>query len=107
MKEDDFIFSLFPNDLIRVSHKRGLTLTKVFTASTLPSTVEVKSEFLYYKGAGIAGAVISCINHNNTYEVKSLGIKTLEKLEKCTVDVLGEVHTVKEKKRQSFSGKGA
>ena len=107
MKEEDFVFSLYPNDLIRVTHKRGLKLTKVFKESTLPSTVEVKSEFLYYKGAGIAGAVISCINHDNTYEVKSLGIKTLEKLEKCTVDVLGEVHTVKEEKRQGFSGKGA
>ena len=107
MQEKDFIFSLYPNDLIRVTHKRGLKLTKVFKESTLPSTVEVKSEFLYYKGAGIAGAVISCINHDNTYEVKSLGIKTLEKLEKYTVDVLGEVHPVKKEKRQSFGGKGA
>lgn len=107
MKEEDFIFSLYPNDLIRVTHKRGLKLTKVFKESTLPSTVEVKCEFMYYKGAGIAGAVISCINHDNTYEVKSLGIKTLEKLEKCTVDILGEVHPVKKEKRQSFGGKGA
>lgn len=107
MKEEDFIFSLYPNDLIRVTHKRGLKLTKVFKESTLPSTVEVKCEFMYYKGAGIAGAVISCINHDNTYEVKSLGIKTLEKLEKYTVDVLGEVHPVKKEKRQSFGGKGA
>lgn len=107
MKEEDFIFSLYPNDLIRVTHKRGLKLTKVFKESTLPSTVEVKCEFMYYKGAGIAGAVISCINHDNTYEVKSLGIKTLEKLEKYTVDVLGEVHPVKKEKRQGFGGKGA
>lgn len=107
MKEEDFIFSLYPNDLIRVTHKRGLKLTKVFKESTLPSTVEVKCEFMYYKGAGIAGAVISCINHDNTYEVKSLGIKTLEKLEKYAVDVLGEVHPVKKEKRQGFGGKGA
>ena len=107
MKEEDFVFSLYPNDLIKVTHKQGLKLTKVFKESTLPPVREEKTVLMYYKSAGISVASLSCINHDNTYEIKSLGIKTLEKLEKCTVDVLGKVHTVKKEKRQSFSGKGA
>lgn len=107
MKDEDFVFSLYPNDLIKVTHKRGLKLAKVFKESTLPSAMEEKSVLMYYKGAGISVASISCINHDNTYEIKSLGIKTLEKLEKYTVDVLGDYYPVKKEERQGFGGKGA
>ncbi len=50
-------------------------------------------------------ATISCRNHDNTYEIKSLGVKTLAKLEKYTVDVLGEYHRVEKEPRLPFTGK--
>ena len=92
--------------MIKVTQKREFELTKVNEGSTLPPAIKVKSIMLYYKGADRDGARIKCITHDNTYNV-SLGIKTLEKIEKYTVDVLGEYHPVKKEKRQGFGGKGA
>lgn len=103
MRDEDFVFSLYPNDLIKVTHKRMLKLTKVFKESTLPDSYETSSELLYYKGADISVATISGINHDNTYQIRGLGIKTLESLEKYTVDVLGEYHPVRKEKRQTFN----
>lgn len=41
-------------------------------------------------------------NHDNSYEKEGLGIKTLLRLEKCEVDVLGNISFVKKEKRQGF-----
>ncbi|MBR2223374.1 MAG: type II CRISPR RNA-guided endonuclease Cas9, partial [Christensenellaceae bacterium] len=54
MKDDDFIFSLYPNDLICVTHKNEITLTKNNKDSSLPEKYSKKTEFLYYKKMGIA-----------------------------------------------------
>ena len=105
MDDRDFIFSLYPNDLIRVTHKSALKLSRVSKESTLPESIESKTALLYYVSAGISGAAVSCRNHDNSYEIKSMGIKTLEKLEKYTVDVLGEYHKVEKERRMPFTGK--
>ncbi len=102
MKPEDFLFSLYPNDLIKVTHKKGLTLSLVNKESRLSAVRETREELLYFIKAGIGNATISCRNHDNSYEIRSLGIKTLEKLEKYTVDVLGEVHRVEKEPRLSF-----
>ena len=99
------VFSLYPNDLLCVTHKSGLKLSRVNKDSTLPETCVVKSELLYYIGADIASASIACRTHDNTYEIRGLGIKTLAGLEKYTVDVLGEVHKVETETRVPFTGK--
>ena len=106
MSDDDFIFSLYPNDLIKVTHKSGVSLTVVNKDSTLPPAMEGKEFMLYYRGTGIATGAISAINHDNSYGIPSLGVKTLEKLEKYTVDVLGEYHAVGKEVRQQFNIKG-
>ena len=103
MKEEDFLFSLYPNDLFKATHRRAMKLTKLQKESSLPEAKETKSEYLYFKSAGISAASITCISHDNSYGISSLGIKTLEKLEKYTVDVLGDVHAVKKEKRQGFA----
>lgn len=102
MKDSNYLFSLYPNDLIKVTHKNVLKLSRVLKGGSLPASCEKKSELMYFKCANIASAVFSCINHDNTYEVKSLGIKTLECLEKYTVDVLGNFHKVEKEVRQAF-----
>ena len=104
MKDEDFLFSLYPNDLFRVTHRRGLKLTKAQKDSSLPDSYETTSEMLYFTGANIHVASISVRNHDNSY-LAGLGIKTLESLEKYTVDVLGRYNPVKKEKRQTFSGK--
>lgn len=80
-------------------------LTKTQKDSTLPDTYETKQEMLYYISAGISVASIACRTHDNSYEIRSMGIKTLEKLEKFTVDVLGEYHKVEKEPRMAFCRK--
>ncbi len=105
MSDENFIFSLYPNDLMRVTHKNKLKLTKAQKESTLPDTYETKQELLYYISANINTAAIACRTHDAAYEIKRMGIKTLEKLEKFTVDVLGEYHKVEREPRMAFNRK--
>ena len=105
MREDDFVFSLYPNDLIRVTHRSVLRLSNTSKDSTLSSYIEGNSFMLYYVKAGISVATIGCKNHDNTYEVNSLGIKTLESIEKYTVDVLGKYHKIEREPRMPFHQK--
>ena len=105
MRDEDFIFSLYPNDLVKVTHKKELKLTKAQKDSDLPESYSIKSEMLYYISANISSGAISCRKHDNSYLLEGLGIKTLESFEKYTVDVLGEYHPVKKETRQSFCRK--
>ena len=105
MDDKDFCFSLYPNDLIRVAHRRGIKLSQVNKESSLPPTQERREAFLYYTSSDISSGTISCKNHDNTYQVGGLGIKTLEKLDKYTVDVLGEIHRVGREPRLPFTQK--
>ncbi len=103
MEEKSFIFSLYPNDLIHVIHKKGIILTKTNKENTGSATMEAKDFFLYYKGMNISTGAIGLINHDNSYEVKGLGVKTLEKFEKYYVDVLGTYHKIDKEKRVGFN----
>ena len=103
MKEEDFLFSLYPSDLVRVTHKQGIKLTVINKDSTLKKEKVVRSEFLYYVSAGISAGSMTMENHDRTYDIKSLGIKTLEKMEKYQVDVLGKISPVGKEKRQRFN----
>ncbi|MDD2216160.1 MAG: type II CRISPR RNA-guided endonuclease Cas9 [Eubacteriales bacterium] len=86
MTDEDFIFSLYSNDLIRFVHKDG------------------KGGFMYYIKAGTATASISVESHDRSYSISSLGVKTLALLEKWTVDPLGKRSLVKKETRQYFHG---
>lgn len=105
MREEDFIFSLYPNDLIRATHKTEIKLTVQNKDSSLQPTISRKSPLLYYKKTSISSGSITCITHDNTYQIPSLGVKTLVSLEKYTVDVLGNYHRVEKEHRQSFQRK--
>lgn len=101
MDEKDFLFSLYPNDLIYVESKRDISL-KAAKGSTLAKERKQKEALVYYRAAGISVAAISVINNDNTYGVSNLGIKTLQSIRKCIVDVLGNVAFVTKEKRQGF-----
>lgn len=103
MDDKDFVFSLYPNDLIKISHKKSIKFTKTDKDSTLPACYETKEKLVYYKGTNISSATVTIINHDNTYKVDSCGVKTLECIEKYQVDVLGNYHNVKGEPRRSFS----
>jgi len=79
-----FMFSLYPGDLFELT--RG-----------------EKNEMLYYSGANRANASISGLKHDKSKQVENLGIKTLDKLDKYVVDMLGKKSLVIKESRQSFN----
>ena len=102
MSDGDFVFSLYPNDLVKITHRREMKLTKCFKESTLPDALNCKEMLFYYISANISTGAICGITNDNTYVIGSLGIKTLESMEKYTVDILGEYHPVRKEERQRF-----
>jgi len=101
MKPEDFIFSLYPNDLIHVVSRNEISMSRVCAESTLPEKKECKEEWLYVQ-QGFAGTTVTVINNDNTYIVKSLGLRKLQLLEKYQVDVLGNYVKVEKETRQKF-----
>lgn len=102
MNDDNFIFSLYPYDLIKFEHKNSVKFAKLNKDSTLAETYSSNSEVVYYKTTNITTGAIGIITNDNTYIVKSLGVKTLSKLEKYQVDVLGNYTKVKKEVRKPF-----
>lgn len=102
MKEENFVFSLYPNDLVKIRFSKEMKFSKVQKESTLADSIMLKESFLYYKGTGITNASISVINHDNTYKIDSLGVKRLPLIEKYSVDVLGNITKAGKEKRMRF-----
>ena len=107
MQEDNFIFSLYPNDLIYIEGKRDIKVKlrkKLKESSSLPQEKTLAEGFFYYRSTGIAVASIQVFSSDGAYVQESLGVKTLKKVEKWSVDVLGGgMHPVKREMRQDFS----
>jgi len=101
MNDEDFMFSIYPNDLIFVKSKKSMNFVKVNEESKLPNIKELAESFVYYKGADINGGKISIINHDNSYKTRT-GVKTLPLIEKYQVDVLGNISKVGFEPRQGF-----
>lgn len=102
MKDEDFLFSLYADDLIEVEHKKGLILTIAHKDSTLPPKWETKRTLCYYTGMNIAAGSITIDSPDGAYTLPSLGVKTLACLKKFEVDVLGNVREVRQESRQRF-----
>ena len=105
MDDNDFIFSLYPNDLIYVKAKKPLVFSKTQKESKLPDKMEKEAALVYYKGTHSGNANMKIICHDNSYTY-GLGSKTLQVFEKWQVDVLGNVSKVGFEPRQGFSKKG-
>jgi len=107
MEEKDFLFSLYPNDLILLKHKKTLplNLNKKNKSGTLAAKIEMQEEYLYYKGVNISNGNITAINHDNSYYFEG-GAKTLLAFEKWEVDMLGDISKVGKEPRKDFKHKG-
>ena len=103
MDDNNFVFSLYPNDLIRITSKKDIKLKVNLKDSTLPKEKYCNNEFFYYRGAGISVAQISIITNDNSYIQSSLGIKSLLKIEKYQVDPIGNITKVNREKRMYFN----
>ena len=64
MDDKDFQFSLYPNDLLYVEHKKGIVLQRNSSEISLPPSIEVTEGLFYFRGMGIATAAVALINHD-------------------------------------------
>lgn len=95
--DKNFIFSLYSRDLIHVKSKKGVKTNLVQGGQIMQSDI-----YAYYIGADISKASIDGIAHDNSYKFRGLGIQSLELLEKCQVDILGNISIIKKEKRMGF-----
>lgn len=102
MKEENFLFSLYTNDLIHIVSKKEMNFSLVNKEATLATKYVSKDVFVYFKGTDISSASITVINHDNTYKLRGLGVKSLLKIEKYQVDVLGNITKAGKEKRMGF-----
>lgn len=92
MKDENFIFSIYPKDLLHIVGKNKIKLNPNNKEN---KPIEVEEVLAYYVKAGISAASIAIQTHDNKYMQLSLGIKGLKLLEKYEVDLLGNYHKVK------------
>ena len=103
MDDRNFVFTLYPGDLIHVEAKKLINLKARSKEATGEPELLRKEWMVYYVKASISTASITVTTHDRKYEKDSLGIKTLLLLEKYEVDPLGNYHKVQlPEKRQQF-----
>lgn len=93
MDDKDFLFSMYPNELLYIEHRKGIKL-KTKKGSSRQEQIVRKADFYYFKGLNIASGNLFIITHDHSYEQPSLGGKTLSCLKKYTVDALGNYSEV-------------
>lgn len=101
MNEKDFIFSLYTNDLVKVTFKANEKFNLINQKSTLPKNAFYNEAFLYYNSADIESNRFIFITNDNTYTIKKT-LSKLFKIEKYTVDPIGNIHKVNKEKRMIF-----
>lgn len=83
MDPDDFLFSVYPRDLLHL--KKG----KPFNDG-LSNDI-----YMYFAGLDPASASFAVTAHDSSISLRGIGIQNLELIEKCQVDMLGEIHVCK------------
>lgn len=102
MAEENFLFSLCQNDLIYLERKSAIKFKVKNSESTLEKEIVRNKGIVYFEGGDIATAAISVTTPEDAYFSRGLGFKTLQKVQKYQVDVLGNYTLVKKEKRQNF-----
>lgn len=93
MDDKDFLFSMYPNDLIYVERKEVFELTAP-KGSSLDPTISKTKGFFYYRSFNSNTGSFKIYTHDSSYYKESLGGKTLSCLKKYTIDVLGNYSEV-------------
>ncbi|SHK47835.1 CRISPR-associated endonuclease Csn1 [Selenomonas ruminantium] len=101
MKADEFIFSLYQNDLLLVRSEKGVDLSPVDKNSVLPK-VKKQVALLYYQTTNRNTSAVTVINHDNTYGQGSMGIRNITEIKKMQIDVLGNITEAPQEVRRDF-----
>ena len=98
MNDENFIFSLYSRDLIYIESDKGVQTKDIDNV-----TGKVEKMYAYYTGADTSTASISGKLHDSSAMFRGLGIQSLRKLQKCQIDVLGNISFVSKEKRMTFN----
>lgn len=93
MNDKDFLFSMYPNELLYIESRKGIKL-KTKKGSSRQEQIVRKTGLYYFKWLNISSGNLFIITHDHSYEQSSLGGKTLSCLKKYTVDALGNYSEV-------------
>ena len=105
MDDENFVFSVHPNDLLYIKSKNGINLTPM-NKDSKKEDINVNEIFGYYIKCNIANGQIAISTHDRMYWQQSLGVKSLLEIKKYEVDVLGNYTEVKlPEKRMKFNFK--
>lgn len=101
MNDEDFAFSLYPNDLVYLEKYNKAICGKFAKSESEDSEkpVEIKSGYLYYISTDISSGACNFVNHDSSIEFRSVGFQNIDIIEKYTVNILGEYHKVGREKR--------
>ena len=91
--EYEFLFNLFPNDVIKVRMPR-----EKISKTNLGEKVTWKEGLFYFKGVDAATAQLTIMEHKGSYSDR-IGSKNLKVFEKYQVDPLGNLTKVNKEKR--------
>ena len=97
MKDEDFAFSLYPNDLAYIKNSRGIS-----AITTTGNKIKLTDAYVYYKSSNVHNASILIEAHDSSYTAEGIGVQNLVSFEKYQVDVLGNKKLVKSEKRKMF-----
>lgn len=93
MDDKDFLFSMYPNELLYIESRKGIKL-KTKKGSSRQEQIVRKTGLYYFKGLNISSNALFIITHDHSYEQPGIGGKTLSCLKKYTVDALGNYSEV-------------
>lgn len=98
----NFKFSLYKNDLVKVTSKKDIVLNKNFNNPNSKKQDIIKNnEFLlYYNSTNISVASIKLYTHDNCYFQAGIGVKTLLNIEKYYVDIMGKIYKAQNEERK-------
>ena len=97
MQDKDFIFSLYPNDLVYIRSQKGISVSYV-----TGNKCKFEEVYGYFNSADISTASIQIGAHDDSFMARGIGIQNLDKLDKYKVDILGNRSLVKNEARKMF-----
>ena len=100
MEEENFLFSIYPGDLIEIKAAKGKTIPVTTVDKEKRDKQVLKA---YFNGANISTASISGESHDREWSFESLGVQSLSSIKKFQVDIVGNYYEVKKEVRRDFS----
>lgn len=100
----EFQFSLYQNDLIKLTSNKEIKLTKVNKNEKSEKPDEIKSnEFmLYYNTTCVSTASIEAFTYDRCYSRASIGLATMKSIKKYYVDIMGNIFEAPKEERKEI-----